>query len=200
VLRLGGAGEYIGSAPRVGGGLHRARIHAMKLSIGRRQPGRRPGQAQAVAERIRGRVILVDAHGCYDALRPSQRRRAGGGGVAGGKGPLPPKMWRAMRRCVAAVACPSPTAQTECNRWQFHDKLARRAADVIFARIFVRWGTQRAQNCVGGRPAQHAWCAHVSIGTRGCTGRGADLAAATPNFLLCDTTIRWRPTPRATTC
>lgn len=171
---------------------------AMKLSIGRGSLADDLAQAQAVAERIRGRAdLLVDAHGCYDArsvIPAAQALEAAG--VRWLEDPLPPEDVAGYAALCAAVAMPIANGETECNRWQFHDKLARRAADVILPDICRAGGISE-----GRKIAQLAdlyntpWCAHVSIGSWVHLVAALHLAVATPNFLLCEYPNPLAPNP-----
>lgn len=162
---------------------------AIKLSIGRGALGTDLDQAEALAAAIRGRAdLLIDAHGCYDArtVIPAARRLEAAS-VRWLEDPLPPEDLDGYAALCVAVDLPIANGETECNRWQYFDKLRRRAADVVLPDVCRAGGISE-----GRKIAQLAdlfgvpWCAHVSIGSWVHLVAGMHLAVATPNFLLCE--------------
>jgi len=171
---------------------------AMKLSIGRGSLADDLVQAQAVAERIHGRAdLLVDAHGCYaarSAIPAAQAREAAG--VRWLEDPLPPEDTAGYATLCAAVAMPIASGETECTRWQFHDKLARRAADVILPDICRAGGISEGRKIAWLADLYNTpWCAHASIGSWVHLAAALHLAVATPNFLLCEYPNPLAPNP-----
>ena len=77
--------------------------------------------------------------------------------------------------------------ETECNRFQFRDRLAARAVDVILPDICRAGGITEGQKiAVLADAYQIPWAAHVSMGTMVHVAAALHLAAASPNFLVCE--------------
>ncbi|MBN1400942.1 MAG: mandelate racemase/muconate lactonizing enzyme family protein [Anaerolineae bacterium] len=162
---------------------------AIKLSIGRGPLDEDLAQVEAVADAIKGRAdLLVDAHGCYDArsVVPAARRMEAAG-VAWLEDPLAPEDVEGYAALCRAVDIPIANGETECTRWQFHQKLARGAADVILPDICRAGGISEGRRIAWVADLFHTpWCAHVSSGSWIHLVAALHLAAATPNFLICE--------------
>ncbi len=162
---------------------------AMKASIGRGPLDEDLAGIEALIDSVRGRAdVLVDAHGAYDARSAVQagRRleRAGAGWL---EDPLPPEDVAGYAALCAALDLPVASGETECTRWQFHEKLRRRAADVILPDVCRAGGiTEGRKIALVADLFNVPWCVHASISTAVHLAAGLHLAAATPNFLLCE--------------
>ena len=75
--------------------------------------------------------------------------------------------------------------ETECTRWQFEERLARRAVDVILPDICRAGGISEGRR-IATVASLHGmkWAAHVSMGTSVHVAAAAHLAAASANFLV----------------
>lgn len=171
---------------------------AMKLSIGRGTLEADLAQIEALAQAIRGRAaLLVDAHGCLDARTAVlAARRMESVGVRWLEDPLPPEDVSGYAALCAAVDMPIANGETECTRWQFHEKLSRRAADIILPDICRAGGISEGRKIAWVADLFNVpWCAHVSIGSWVHLMAALHLAAATPNFLLCEYPNPLAPNP-----
>lgn len=171
---------------------------ALKLSIGRGDLAGDLAQVEALAATVRGRAdLLVDAHGCYDARTavPAAHRMSQWG-VGWLEDPLPPEDVAGYAALCQAVELPIANGETECTRWQFRDKLQQRAADVILPDICRAGGLSEGYKIALVADLYHVpWCAHVSIGSWVHLVAALHLAAATPNFLLCEYPNPLSPNP-----
>jgi L-alanine-DL-glutamate epimerase-like enolase superfamily enzyme len=162
---------------------------AMKLSLGRGSIEQDLAQAEALAAAIRGRAdLLLDAHGVYDArsVVPAARRLEAAG-VRWLEDPLPPEDIAGYAALCAAVDIPIASGETECTRWATQERLSRRAADVILPDICRAGGISEGRKiALVADLYRVSWCAHVSIGSWVHLVAALHLAAATPNFLLCE--------------
>jgi D-galactarolactone cycloisomerase len=173
---------------------------AMKVSIGRGDLEEDLRLVEALAEAVAGRAdLLVDAHGCYDArtVIPAARRMEAAG-VRWLEDPLPPEELDAYAALCAAVDLPIASGETECNRWQFLEKLRRGASDIVLPDICRAGGISEGRRIADvadlfGVP----WCAHVSISTWPHRLAALHLAVATPNFLICELPNPLRENPLA---
>lgn len=162
---------------------------AVKLSIGRQDLARDLELAEAVAQALRHEAdVLVDAHGCYDARTAVEAgRRLERAGVRWLEDPLPPEDLDGYAALCAALDLPVASGETECTRWQFHAKLRRRAADIILPDICRAGGISEGRKIALVADLFNVpWCAHVSIGSWIHLAAAAHLAAASPNFLVCE--------------
>ena len=161
----------------------------MKLSVGRGSVEEDLAQVEAVADAIRGRAdLVVDAHGCYNARTVmTAARRMEQAGVRWLEDPLPPEDVDGYVKLCAAVDMPIASGETECTRWQFHDKLSRGAADAILPDICRAGGISEGVKIAWVADLFDVpWCAHVSIGSWIHVAAALHVAAATANFLLCE--------------
>lgn len=171
---------------------------AMKLSIGRGSFDEDLAQAEAVAGAIAGRAHLtVDAHGCYDArTAATAARRLEAAGVRWLEDPLPPEDLDGYAALCAAVDMPIANGETECNRWQFQEKLRRGAADVILPDVCRAGGISETYRIALVADLYNVpWCAHVSTCSSVHLAASLHLAAATPNFCICEYPNPLNPNP-----
>jgi D-galactarolactone cycloisomerase len=75
--------------------------------------------------------------------------------------------------------------ETECNRWQFAERLSRRAVDVILPDICRAGGISEGRRIATVASVYATkWAAHVSMGSSVHVAAAAHLAAASANFLV----------------
>ncbi len=162
---------------------------AMKLSIGRGDIDSDLATATAVAEAIRGEAdLLIDAHGAYTAENALYiGRRLQDLGVYWLEDPLTPEDIDGYVHLTAALEMAIAAGETECNRWQFAERLSRRAVDVILPDICRAGGISEGRR-IATVASLHAtkWAAHVSMGSSVHVAAAAHLAAASANFLICE--------------
>ena len=170
-----------------------AGFSAMKTSIGRAPLDEDLDGVEAIVETVRGASggkadVLVDAHGVYDARSATQAgRRRERMGVGWLEDPLPPEDVEGYAALCAALDLPVASGETECNRWQFEEKLRRRASDVILPDVCRAGGISEGRKIALIADVHNVpWCVHASISTAVHLMAGLHLAAATPNFLLCE--------------
>jgi L-alanine-DL-glutamate epimerase-like enolase superfamily enzyme len=160
---------------------------AMKLSIGRGDIDGDLATAAAVAAAIRGRAdLLVDAHGAYTADNALYvGRRLQDLGVYWLEDPLAPEDVDGYVRLSAALELAVAAGETECTRWQFEQRLARGAVDVILPDVCRAGGISEGRR-IATVASLHGvrWAAHVSMGSAVHVAAAAHLAAASANFLV----------------
>jgi L-alanine-DL-glutamate epimerase-like enolase superfamily enzyme len=160
---------------------------AMKLSIGRGDIDSDLATAAAVAEAIRGEAdLLIDAHGAYTAENALYvGRRLQDLGVYWLEDPLTPEDVDGYAHLTAALEMAIAAGETECNRWQFAERLGRRAVDVILPDICRAGGISEGRK-IATVASLYAtkWAAHVSMGSSVHVAAAAHLAAASANFLI----------------
>jgi L-alanine-DL-glutamate epimerase-like enolase superfamily enzyme len=162
---------------------------AMKTSVGRAPLEEDLDGVEAIVEAVKGKAdVLVDAHGVYDARSAAQAgRRLERMGAGWLEDPLPPEDVEGYAALCAALDLPVASGETECNRWQFEDKLRRRASDVILPDVCRAGGISEGRKIALVADLHNVpWCVHASISTAVHLAAGLHLAAATPNFLLCE--------------
>src|SRR6266508_960598 len=162
---------------------------AMKTSVGRAPLDEDLDGVEAIVEAVRGKAdVLVDAHGVYDARSATQAgRRLEGMGAGWLEDPLPPEDVDGYAALCAALDLPVASGETECTRWQFDEKLRRRASDVILPDVCRAGGITEGKKIALVADLHNVpWCVHASISTAIHLAAGLHLAAATPNFLLCE--------------
>jgi D-galactarolactone cycloisomerase len=160
---------------------------AMKASIGRGDLDEDLAAVAALVETVAGRAdVLVDAHGAYashTALavgRELQRM-----GVRWLEDPLPPEDVEGYVALAAALEMPIAAGETECTRWQFEERLARKAVDLILPDICRAGGISEGRKIATVADVHNVrWAAHVSMGTSVHVAAAAHLAAASANFLI----------------
>ncbi len=160
---------------------------AMKLSIGRGDIDTDLAGTAAIAEAVRGRAdLLVDAHGAYtaeNALFVGRHLQAMG--VYWFEDPLPPEDTDGYVHLTAALDMAVAAGETECTRWQFEQRLARRAVDVILPDICRAGGITEGRRIATVASLHNMkWAAHVSMGSSVHVAAAAHLAAASANFLV----------------
>jgi L-alanine-DL-glutamate epimerase-like enolase superfamily enzyme len=160
---------------------------AMKASIGRGSLDEDLAAVAALVETVGGRAdVLVDAHGAYashSALyvgRELQRL-----GVRWLEDPLPPEDIEGYVALAAALEMPVAAGETECTRWQFEERLSRKAVDLILPDICRAGGITEGRKIATVADLHNVrWAAHVSMGTSIHVAAAAHLAAASANFLI----------------
>jgi L-alanine-DL-glutamate epimerase-like enolase superfamily enzyme len=160
---------------------------AMKLSIGRGDIDSDLAMAAAVAGAIGGEAdLLIDAHGAYTAESALYvGRKLQDLGVYWLEDPLTPEVVAGYIHLTAALEMSVAAGETECNRWQFEERLARRAVDIILPDICRAGGISEGRR-IATVASLHGmkWAAHVSMGSSVHVAAAAHLAAASANFLV----------------
>ena len=160
---------------------------AVKCSIGRGDIDSDLATVAAIAEAVRGRAdLLVDAHGAYSAENALQvGRRLQELGVYWLEDPLPPEDVAGYAHLTAALDLAVAAGENECTRWQFAERLARRAVDVILPDICRAGGISEGRRIATVASLHNTkWAAHVSMGSSVHVAAAAHLAAASANFLI----------------
>jgi len=173
---------------------------ALKTSIGRGPLDEDLDGVEAIVAAVRGKAdVLVDAHGVYDARTAAAAgRRLERMGAGWLEDPLPPEDVDGYAALCAALDLPVASGETECTRWQFHEKLRRRASDVILPDVCRAGGISEGRKIALVADLHDVpWCVHASISTAIHLAAGLHLAAATPNFLLCEYPQSFRTSPLA---
>jgi L-alanine-DL-glutamate epimerase-like enolase superfamily enzyme len=183
----GVSGATIAERVAAARGFIEAGYTAMKLSIGRGDIDSDLATAAAVAEAIRGEAdLLIDAHGAYTAENALYvGRRLQDLGVYWLEDPLTPEDVDGYVHLTAALEMAIAAGETECNRWQFAERLGRRAVDVILPDICRAGGISEGRK-IATVASLYAtkWAAHVSMGSSVHVAAAAHLAAASANFLI----------------
>jgi L-alanine-DL-glutamate epimerase-like enolase superfamily enzyme len=167
---------------------------AVKASIGRGDIDTDLAGLAAIAEVLRGRAnLLVDAHGAYTADNALYvGRQLEKLGVYWLEDPLPPEDIDGYVRLTAALDMAVAAGETECTRWQFEERLSRRAVDVILPDICRAGGISEGRRIATVASLHNTrWAAHVSIGSAVHVAAAAHLAAASANFMI----FEWSSTP-----
>ena len=162
---------------------------AMKMSVGRAPLDEDLDGVEAIVRAVQGQAdVLVDAHGVYDARTAVEAgRRLERMGAGWLEDPLPPEDVDGYAALCAALDLPVASGETECTRWQFNEKLRRRASDVILPDVCRAGGITEGRKIAQVADLYNVpWCVHASISTAIHLAAGLHLAAATPNFLLCE--------------
>lgn len=162
---------------------------AMKLAIGRQSLEEDLATVAAVASTIGDKAhLLVDAHGAYDLSTAIQvGREFERLGVYWFEDPLMPEDHSGYAELSRALDIMVVAGETECNRYQFRDRLASRSVDVILPDICRAGGITEGQKiAILADAYQTPWAAHVSMGTMVHVAAALHLAAASPNFLVCE--------------
>lgn len=160
---------------------------AMKLSIGRGDIDSDLAMTAAVADAIRGQAdLLIDAHGAYTADNALYvGRKLQELGVYWLEDPLAPEDVAGYIHLTAALDMAVAAGETECTRWQYEERLSRRAVDVILPDICRAGGISEGRR-IATVASLHGmkWAAHVSMGSSVHVAAAAHLAAASANFLV----------------
>ncbi len=162
---------------------------AIKLAIGRRSLEEDLETVAAVAETINDQGhLLIDAHGAYGLGTAIQMgRELERLGCYWLEDPLLPEDHSGYAELSRALDMMVVAGETECNRFQFRDRLAARAVDVILPDICRAGGITEGQKiAVLADAYQTQWAAHVSMGTMVHVAAALHLGAASPNFLICE--------------
>jgi L-alanine-DL-glutamate epimerase-like enolase superfamily enzyme len=160
---------------------------AMKASIGRGDVDSDLAAVAAIAEVTRGKAdLLVDAHGAYSAENALYAGRAlQSMGVYWFEDPLPPEDVAGYVRLSEALDMAVAAGETECTRWQFEERLARGAVDVILPDVCRAGGISEGRRIATVASLHNRrWAAHVSMGSSVHVAAAAHLAAASANFLI----------------
>jgi len=162
---------------------------AIKASVGRGDVDDDLEVIRILAEAVRGEAdLLVDAHGAYDvATAVRAGRLMESWGVYWLEDALCPEDVSGYAALCQALDLAIAAGETVCTRYQFRDWLERRAVDVILPDVCRAGGISEGRKIANladtyGVP----WCAHVSIGSAVHLAAALHLAAATPNFLICE--------------
>jgi D-galactarolactone cycloisomerase len=132
--------------------------------------------------------LLVDGHGAYDAYTAmTLGRQLQALGVYWFEDPLMPEDDAGYKMLADCLDMAIAAGETECNRYQFRDRLAARAVDIILPDVCRAGGISEGLKIarladIHGTP----WAAHVSMGTPIHIAAALHLAAATPNCLICE--------------
>lgn len=161
-----------------------------KLAIGRRDLREDLATVAAVAEvvnDVQGH-LLIDAHGAYDLGTAVQVGRALEQiGCYWFEDPLVPEDHSGYAELSRALDIMVVAGETECNRFQFRDRLAARAVDAILPDICRAGGITEGQKIgILADAYQTPWAAHVSMGTMIHVAAALHLGAAMPNFMVCE--------------
>lgn len=162
---------------------------AVKMSIGRKSLEEELAAIAAVSEAISNVAhLLVDAHGAYDAYTAIQLgREMQALGVYWLEDPLPPEDHTGFKMLSDALDMAIAAGETECNRYQFRDRLADRAVDILLPDVCRAGGISECLKIARLADAYNVpWAAHVSMGSPIHIAASLHLAAATPNFLICE--------------
>src|SRR5438132_1710316 len=99
--------------------------------------------------------------------------------------PLPPEDVDGYVHLAAALDMAIAAGETECTRWQFEERLSRRAVDVILPDICRAGGISEGRRIATVASLHNTrWAAHVSMGSSVHVAAAAHLAAASANFLI----------------
>jgi D-galactarolactone cycloisomerase len=162
---------------------------AVKMSVGRKSLEEEMAAVAAVSEAISSEAhLLVDAHGAYDVYTAIQLgREMQALGVYWLEDPLPPEDHTGYKMLSDALDMAVAAGETECNRYQFRDRLAERAVDILLPDICRAGGISECLKIARLADAYNVpWAAHVSMGSPIHIAASLHLAAATPNFLICE--------------
>jgi L-alanine-DL-glutamate epimerase-like enolase superfamily enzyme len=160
-----------------------------KVAIGRRDLNEDLATIAAVAEVVNDHgQLLVDAHGAYDlGTAVKVGRELERLGCHWFEDPLVPEDHTGYAELSRALDIMVVAGETECNRFQFRDRLAARAVDAILPDICRAGGITEGQKiAILADAFQTSWAAHVSMGTMIHVVAALHLGAATPNFLVCE--------------
>lgn len=160
---------------------------AIKTSIGRGNIDTDLAGVAAIAEAVHGQAdVLVDAHGAYSAETALYvGRRLQDMGIYWLEDPLPPEDVAGYTHLTTALDMAVAAGETECTRWQFAERLSRRAVDVILPDICRAGGITEGRRIATVASLYNTrWAAHVSIGSSVHVAAAAHLAAASANFLI----------------
>ncbi|MBV7338161.1 mandelate racemase/muconate lactonizing enzyme family protein [Chloroflexi bacterium TSY] len=161
----------------------------VKLAIGRRSLEEDLATIAAVADVLGEQAhLLIDGHGAYDLGTAIQvGRELERLGCYWFEDPLVPEDHSGYVELSRALEIMVVAGETECNRFQFRDRLATRAVDVILPDICRAGGITEGQKiAILADAYQTPWAAHVSMGTMVHVAAALHLGSASPNFLICE--------------
>jgi len=161
----------------------------IKLAIGRRDLSEDLTTVAAIVEVVNDHgQLLVDAHGAYDlGTAVKVGRELERMGCHWFEDPLVPEDHSGYVELSRALDIMVVAGETECNRFQFRDRLAARAVDAILPDICRAGGITEGQKiAILADACQTNWAAHVSMGTMIHVAAALHLGAATANFLVCE--------------
>jgi L-alanine-DL-glutamate epimerase-like enolase superfamily enzyme len=162
---------------------------ALKMSIGRGSLEAEVENIAAVSAAIADEAhLLVDAHGAYDAYTAiNLGRELEKLHVYWLEDALPPEDDTGYKLLSDTLDLAIAAGETECNRYQFRDRLSRRAIDIILPDICRAGGISECRKIAMFADSYNIpWAAHVSMGSPVHIAASLHLAAATPNFLICE--------------
>jgi len=162
---------------------------AMKVGVGSRGPEKGLGFVRAVSEAIGDKAhLLVDAQGGYDLHTALEFGRVlEECGVYWVEDPLPPEDIWGHRQLAAALDTAVATGEALCSRWGFREWITSGAVDIILPDICRAGGISECRKIANMADAFNIpWAGHVSMGTSIHIAATLHLAAATPNFLICE--------------
>ena len=169
--------------------IHKQGFTALKMSIGRGNLEAEIENIAAVIDAISSEAhLLIDAHGAYDAYTAiNLGRELEKLHVYWLEDPLPPEDDTGYKMLSDALDLAIAAGETECNRYQFRDRLSSRAIDIILPDICRAGGISECRKIVQFADSYNIpWAAHVSMGSPVHIAASLHLAAATPNFLICE--------------
>ena len=168
----------------------------VKMSIGRKDLDTEMKAVAAVSRAISDRAhLLVDAHGAYDAYTAiALGREMQALGVYWLEDPLPPEDHSGYKMLSDALDMAIAAGETECNRYQFRDRLADRAVDILLPDVCRAGGISECRKIAQLADAYNTpWAAHVSMGSPIHIAASLHLGAASPNFLICECPTHQNP-------
>lgn len=160
-----------------------------KVAIGRRDLNEELATIAALAETIGDRgQLLVDGHGAYDlGTAVGVGRELERLGCYWFEDALLPEDHTGYVELSRSLDIMVVAGETECNRFQFRDRMAARALDAILPDICRAGGITEGQKiAILADAYQTPWAAHVSMGTMIHVAAALHLGASSPNFLVCE--------------
>ncbi len=160
-----------------------------KLAIGRRDLNDDLETVAAVTEAIgNSGQLLIDGHGAYDlGTAVKLGRELERLDCYWFEDALLPEDHSGYVELSRALDMMVVAGETECNRFQFRDRLATRAIDAILPDICRAGGITEGQKiAILADAYQTLWAAHVSMGTMIHVAAALHLGASSPNFLVCE--------------
>ena len=171
---------------------------AMKMGISAAGPEGGIAFVRAVTEAIGDTAnLLIDAQGGYDfhtALMVG--RQLQDLGVYWVEDPLPPEDIAGHRRLAENLDIAVATGEALCSRWGFRDWIVTGAADIVLPDICRCGGISECRKIGLLADAYNVpWAGHVSMGTNIHIAATLQVAAASPNMLICECPTRFHTNP-----
>jgi D-galactarolactone cycloisomerase len=169
---------------------------AVKMSTGRKNLEVEIQAVAALSKAIGDQAhLLVDAHGAYDAYTAiNLGRQMQDLGVYWLEDPLPPEDHSGYKMLSDALDMAIAAGETECNRYQFRDRLADRSVDILLPDVCRAGGISECRKIAMLADCYNTpWAAHVSMGSPIHIAASLHLGAATPNFLICECPTHQNP-------